>query len=426
MDNNYTVCRGDSGLNIRELKALYKSVFNNEDVGELADVFFHHLPDLKPDNWLIARENNSNAMAAACVLVPWTWEMEGVTLKVGEQGLVGTLEKHRKKGLMAGLNKAFRQILLDDGYHLGAIQGIPGFYHNFGYYYSVPMENHIDAPLHIIPDELSDSPWAFTLASLEDIPFLMEEDSKYRNYFSISVNRDAPVWEYLLSKSRNTEYGSEFFIMAHAQSGKKFYFRAPGKGFGNGLIISETSVDISPEAFLALLVFCKKLALSRKKPHIRLNLHNDSPAGRMALAMGAKNSRPYAWQINIPDKIAFLRQIGPVLEKRLAQSNCKGFSGVFRLEMFAENVDLIWIGGVLEDVRPGDVEDCPLTFCLTQDLFPALALGHRTWRELQHTRPDIFPASQYVRPNAFLAQDQSALMTDALFPGTTSWVYEKY
>ena len=413
-------------MDVPELKTLYRKVFQQENVAELADILFHHAPGLPPENWLLAKEKKTNTLAAACVLIPWTWEMEGVEIKVGEQGLVGTLEEHRKNGLMRGLNDALRRIMLDEGYLLGAIQGIPGFYHNFGYHYSVPLNNHIDAPLHIMPDELEDSPWTFALAKMEDIPFLLEEDERYRSYYSITVKRDLAVWEYLLSHSRNTEYGSDYFIMEHSKSGQRFYFRVPGQGFGSGLIISETSVDISPDAFTALLVFAKKLARERNKPYIRLDVHNDSAVGSMAVDMGAKKGRPYAWQICIPDKAAFLRQIAPVLEKRLAGSNFKGFSGAFRMEMFAENVDLVWKQGILEEVRQGDAEQCPLTFCLNQDLFPLLALGHRTWRELQHTRPDIFPAAQHVRPFDYLTQDQSAPMTDALFPATKSWVYERY
>ncbi|WP_028315219.1 GNAT family N-acetyltransferase [Desulfatibacillum aliphaticivorans] len=426
MDSNYTICRGDAALDVSELKTLYRDVFQQEDVAELADILFHHAPGLPPENWLLAREKNTNALAAACVLIPWTWEMEGVAIKVGEQGLVGTLDEHRKKGLMRGLNDALRQIMLDEGYLLGVIQGIPGFYHNFGYYYSVPLNNHIDAPFHIMPDELEDSPWTFAPAAKEDIPFLLEEDERYRSYYSISVKRDRAVWDYLLTHSKNTEYGSDYFITKHSKTGQRFYCRVPGQGFGSGLIVSEVSIDISPDAFMALLVFAKKLARERDKPYLRFDLHNDSPAGNMAIAMGAKKGYPYAWQISIPDKVAFLRGIAPVLEKRLAGSCFKGFSGVYRLEMFAENADLVWSRGVLEEVRPGTTEECPLTFCLNQDLFPLLALGHRTWRELQHTRPDIFPAAQHVRPFDYLARDQSAPMTDVLFPKTKSWVYERY
>ena len=149
---------------------------------------------------------------------------------MGSRVWSGTLDEHRKKGLMRGLNDALRRIMLDEGYLLGVIQGIPGFYHNFGYYYSVPLNNHIDAPFHIMPDELENSPWTFAPAQKDDIPFLLEEDERYRSYYSITVKRDQSIWDYLLSHSKNTEYGSDYFIMEHSKNGRRFYFRVPRPG----------------------------------------------------------------------------------------------------------------------------------------------------------------------------------------------------
>jgi len=288
------------------------------------------------------------------------------------------------------------------------------------------FENHINMPPHAIPDEYGKDGYIFRSASLEDIPYLMQEDEKYRASFLVSVFRDEANWKYLLDQSLGTEYGSEYLIIENAQKKEKFYCRMPFEGFGQGLIISEISACISHDALTHLLAFCKQKAVERNKPYIRLNLHNDSVSGRIAISMGAEKGRPYAWQIKIPDKVSLLKNIAPILEKRMQNSCFENFSGILRLDFFKTKTDMIWNEGRLESVMPGGKEDCHSTFCVNADMLPALCLGHRTWQELQYVRPDIFPGTQYVRPNLYAASDKSGLLADTLFPSGKSWVYEQY
>ncbi len=375
---------------------------------------FHYLPGMENNYWFIAEENKTGRIVSAFALIPWTWEMEGISCKVAEMGIVGTLEEHRGRGLMRTLNGEFDQKLEEEGFDLAVIQGIPGFYQQFGYSYAIPLENHINLPLHVIPETKEQDVYMLRLAGEKDIPYLMQEDVRYRASYALSSFRDVAHWKYLLTESLKTEYGSEYWIMEHKEKAEKFYCRIPGEGFGTGLIVSEISEDIIFDALSSLFAFCKQQAGEREKPYIRLNLHNDSLAGRMAVSMGAKQGRPYAWQIKFPDVIRFLRTIAPVLEQRIQASCFKDFSDTFRLDFYKTAVDLIWKDGRLESVRAGEGES-QHTFSINADLFPALCLGHRTWQELRYIRPDIFPNSE-----------RSALFIETLFPSRTSWIYEQY
>jgi hypothetical protein len=312
------------------------------------------------------------------------------------------------------LNREFDQTLEAEGFDLAVIQGIPGFYQQFGYSYAVPLENHINLPLHVIPETKEQDVYTLRLAGEEDIPYLMQEDVYYRASYALSSFRDEAHWNYLLTESLKTEYGSEYWIIEHKEKAEKFYCRIPGQGFGTGLIVSEISISITYDALSYLFAFCKQQAGEREKPYIRLNLHNDSIAGRMAVSMGAKQGTAYAWQIKIPDVIRFLTTIAPILERRIQASCFKDFSDTFRLDFFKTTVDLVWKDGRLESVRAGEGES-QFTFSISADLFPALCLGHRTWQELRYIRPDIFPNSE-----------SSALFIEILFPSRPSWIYEQY
>ncbi len=329
-------------------------------------------------------------------------------------GIVGTQEKHRGQGLIRILNNEFDETLDEEKFDLAVIQGIPGFYHRFGYHYSIPLENHINMPLHLISEEKEKDTYSFHLASVEDIPYLLQEDQTYRERFSLSTFRDNANWKYLLTDSLNTEYGSEYWIMEHRDKSEQFYFRIPRQGFGSGLILSEISESITYEALRHLLSFCKKLAIERNKPYIRLNLHQDSTTSKMAVSMGADQGKTYAWQIKIPNTIRLLTTMRPILEQRMENSSFKQFSGTLRLNFFKTKVDLQWVEGRLENVLNGEGE-CKDTFSINGDLFPILCLGHRTWQEIRYIRPDISPSSS-----------QSRLLVETLFPPRKSWIHEQY
>jgi predicted N-acetyltransferase YhbS len=412
LSNIYRIRRAESSEDAKRLHVLFSDVFHPEDVGTLAETIFNHLPRMERKFWFIAEEKKTEKIVSAFALIPWTWEMEGIKLRVAEIGIVGTQEKHRGQGLMRILNREFDKTLDEEKFDLAVIQGIPGFYHRFGYYYSLPLENHINMPLHLIQEE-QENVYSFRIACLEDIPFLLQEDQDYRQNFSISTFRDEANWKYLLTDSLNTEYGSEFWIMEQ-QDKSKFYCRIPKQGFGSGLIISEISENITYEALQHILSFCKKLAIERNKPYIRLNLHHDSTAGKMAISMGAEQGKTYAWQIKIPHIIRLLKKIGPILERRIEASSFKNLSSTLRLNFFKNNVDLLWVNGNLEDVLPGEGESENI-FSINADLFPALCLGHRTWREIKYIRPDIFPSS-----------GKSALLIETLFSPMKSWIHEQY
>lgn len=414
LDEQYAIRRAESDDDGHRLNELFSAVFHPSDVGTLAETIFLHFPGMKREYWFIAEEKETQTIVSGFSLLPWTFELEGLELKVAEMGIVGTLEEHRKRGLMKRLNREFDQTLDEEEFDLSIIQGIPGFYHQFGFHYSIPLENHINIPFHLLPDELEEEPYTFRLTTVEDIPFLIEEDSAYRKAFSLSSIRDEGIWKYMLTESGETEYGSEFWIGERKDGAEQFYCRIPKDGFGNGLIVSEISETIGHEALHHLLFFCKQKALERDKPYIRLNLHNESVGGKIAIGMGAPEGKPYAWQIKIPDKTRFLKKIAPVLEKRIAQSPFPRFSETIRLNFFKSSVDLGWDAGKLVSIEPGDGE-CPNTFSINEEWFPALALGHRSWRELRHIQPSIFPSSE-----------KTALLIETLFSTCKSWIHEQY
>jgi hypothetical protein len=387
---------------------------------------YHHYPGMERKYWFIAEDRSTSAMVSALALVPWTWEIGGIRLKVAEMGLVGTHEEHRGRGLQKLLNREFDQVLHDEQYDLAVIQGIPGFYHKFGYYYSVALENHIVLPPECVPDSGNSHDFSFRLAGEEDIPFLMQEDRMYRSRYLVSSVRDESQWKYLMTWGRKTDCRADFRIMESGNRKEKYYFKIPAVGFGTGLIVSEASENISDTAFRSLLHFCASKAREGGKPYIRINMHNQSALAERVVALGVPRSMTYAWQIKVPDTIRFLRKLQPLLERRLAESTFREFSGIFRISFYSGSIDLKWDDGRLVSVEKGGEGECGHTFCISEDLFPSLLLGHRSWEELQYFRPEVSPELLYIRPTAESLQDQTGALTATLFPARRSWICQPY
>lgn len=409
MSAEYNCRRGDEEADIERLRELFNRVFAPEAVGDFAATVSRHMAGVQPSNWFIA-EKSRDEPVAAFALVPWHLEWEGVPLKAAEMAIVGTLEEHRGRGLQRRLNEAFDRALDEGGYDLAIIQGISGFYGQFGFHYALPLENHINMPLHAVGD--AEKGWVFRLAGEVDIPFLLQEDAAYRAAFALAVRRDEASWRYMLGPSRDTEYGSEFWLLEKGTA--RFYFRVPLEGFGNGLIVSETSEGIGAEAMRALLSFCRDRAVERDKPYIRFNLHNDTRPGRLLQGLGASASTPYAWQTKIPDAARLLRVAAPLLEKRLAASPFVGLSARLRLDFYRRRLDLVWEGGRLARVEDA-VGEAEHRFNIGADLFAALCLGHRAWEELRYLHPDVHPAGGQAGP-----------LVEALFAQRPSWLHQQY
>lgn len=418
--NDYIFRNGKNQDDLNQLKALYNKVFAPEKVGELADALTLHYPDFNFENWFIAEHNQE--IVSGLALIPWRWQFEDVTLKVGEMAIVATDEKHRGQGLLRKCNEMLSQELVGQSYDLSIIQGIPGFYHQFGYHYAVNFEHHTELALYSIPD-LDDSN-AFRAAEFSDIPFLMQEDERYRKEYSLSIIRSEAKWKYILSEGKNSGYETDVFIIK--QFDEQYYCRILKQGFGEGLIVSEASYNMPKAVLDMFLSFLKQQANEAKKPYIRLNMPDSHCLVKYAKHFGAINKPGYAWQIKIVDKCKFINKLTPLFEARIANSEFAGLNGTIVLDLYKTQITFEFKGGLMQSPSEKTMENPDYLMSIPEDLLAALILGHRSWQELQYNRPDIFPADQYLRFNVVNPAEVTGRLMNVLFPKTDNWAYCQY
>ena len=418
---NYIFSKAESKTDLNQLAKLFNKVFEPEKVGELAESLTLHYPDMNYNNWYIARDNKSQNIVSGFVLIPWEWQMQGISLKIAEMGIVGTNEQHRGQDLFRNNNNTFEKDLIEFEYDLAVIQGIPGIYHRLGYHYAIEMENHIELPLTALPNSYN---LKFRAANFNDISFLMHEEDKSRALLQISVVRSKEKWQYILSEGKSTEYGSEIFIIE--SNDKSYFVRILKQGFGNGLIISEASCDIPVSVINELMAFLKNKALKTKKPFIRLNLPGRHILIDYAKLYGAVARQPYAWQVKIVNYLSFIHKIKSLLEQRVKNSIYTGLSGTVALHLYTKQINMRWHNGQIIKVDEGITEATDFTLSIPEECLPALLLGHRTWKELQFNRPDVFPADQYLRLTTDEPSEKTGHLFSVLFPRINSWIYCQY
>lgn len=395
---------------VERLDAFNAAIHGSEVQGFTRNLLLHH-PHAHPDDWLYVEDTASGHIVSSLCLIPWTWRYDGIDLKAGEMGVVGTLPDVRRQGLVRALVGCFKERLQAGGYHLSHIQGIPYYYRQFGYEYALPLEGGWRLELHQMPLADADG-FRFRPASVDDIPMLQAYYDEASRTLDIHAVRDADIWRYLLEHGIHTDTARAFTLVLGDDGQPVGYYGIALNGFGTGLIVSEAS-RLGHAAASACLPRLRRLAEERKKDYVRFML----PAGDDLLgaveAAGGRDWGTYAWQIHLPDLPHLLRAIGPALERRLADSPFAGLSEAVALNTYRQTFTLHFEGGRLQSVTaaPEDAEQAAVH--LPPNLLPVLVLGDKSAGELVSQYQDV-----YCRAGKPLI--------DTLFPRRRAYIHTIY
>jgi hypothetical protein len=122
---------------------------------------------------------------------------------------------------------------------------------------------------------------------------------------------------------------------------------------------------------------------------------------------------PYAFYVRVPDLPAFVRRIGPVLERRLAESVAPGHTGELKLSFYRGGLRLRFEGGRLAAAEPFEPPERVEAGAWFPDLtFLHLVFGHRSLDELKAVYPDCYTRG-----------DEVPVLLDGLFPKQLSRVW---
>ncbi|MBD3180825.1 GNAT family N-acetyltransferase [Candidatus Poribacteria bacterium] len=399
---------------IRRIADCDTEVFGKDEcVDELCIKLFTKHPKTNIDDLIYIEDEKTGQVVSTLCLIPWKWKYEDVIIDVGELGIVGTRKPYRRKGLIRAQVDYFKEKLNQREFDISKIQGIPYFYRQFDYEYTIPLEGGYDIELHQIPGlkEDEDPKYNIRREKRSDLPVLEGLYNQAACKLQIYACRDGDIWNYLYENSDNNHIGFDSWVVEDSESNIVGYFRVKRRGFTQGLIVYEVS-KLNYDMSLDVLRYLKNLAEERNKPNIRLNLPDDSTLVKIANYHGGRDVGHYAWQIHIPNMTRFIRKISPVLEKRIAQSPFAGLTEDVLMNLYIETIAIIFDNGKIVKVESRGPSDGPMR--IPPRAATMMVLGYCCREELEPNWPDIWmpPRYQYI--------------TDIFFPRMRSHIYTIY
>lgn len=382
-----------------KIESLFHQVFKGEGVDKLSVIATNHMPALK--SWHLIEDREQ--VISALTQIEWNISIGGIPLKVWEQGIVGTLPSYRGQGLVEELNDRLDRDAENHNVDMILIQGIPDYYHRFGYRFSIEMENHINLPLQHNHYNQSD----FRKATTEDINLFLDHDRTERDEFFIRSHRSNEDWYYQMTYGVETEYDSEVYVYREL-----YYIKIHNSGFGNGLIISELSETLNEEQLNDICSFLSDLAREKDKPYLRFNLPINSRLSREIQNRGVEIENTYGWQVKILNYLNFLQKMTPILERRLKNSSYNSFCGSINLFIKNQCYIIEMDNSKVISIQIGNGSEDDMGVTIPKDLMEPLILGHRSWRRLHDCRPDMYIHSK-----------EAGKLVDILFPEECNWIY---
>lgn len=383
---------------------LLRNVCGREDE---VDVFVRNLitdhPRMTLDDHFVIKHRGK--IVAGLNLVLQEWSIGGVTLKVAEMGCVATLPEYRHHGLIRRLVEEYHRQVADQEYDLSVIEGIPYFYRQFGYEYSLPHGHETKIRFDQLPDfEVASTIRRFTDNDTAEAMRLLSE-SQRRFYIHLIRNRD--IWE--LQTKTGFAGGSRFEAYVVEEEGTVIaYFRVGERRKERELLLREVS-DTDQTTTKTILRHLKDLGRQKGLDVLNAQISYESPCAKYLTGMGATQRIPsYAWQIRVTDHVKILRKMKTLLESRLATSMYRRLTEQLNLNLYRYTVQVTVENGLITSVQRLDNNE-DRTMRLNPLVFTQLLLGYRSREELETINPD------------FRVQNSHKHLVDTLFPRFQSY-----
>jgi hypothetical protein len=370
------------------------------------------------------RDTAENEIVCALNAIPSVWHYEDVPLQNLELGWVGTLKEHRRKGLFKSLYTHFDKLLQDGKYDISTIQGIPYYYRQFGYDFVIPMGRTLWLTIDQIPVVNDKEPPSFmelnvresTSDDIDDLIKLYEEHNKP---LQVYVARNRVLWK--IQEETKREYDREFQTMVlEDEDGVQGYLRfvlilSTGAGMhGSGSVLQVIESRIrSYDGVRRILEFLRTKALEHNIYRIGVSGPSTNNLSRVALDLGGHIRGGWKHQVRVPSLLRLLRNIRPVLEKRLIGTMFEGLTEDLMLNTFRNCYDLKFVNGKIESISDLGMQEVDENrrFRSPPDDLVRLVLGAYGIDELSHNNID------------FLVSNSLKSLIKTLFPKRESCIY---
>jgi hypothetical protein len=354
------------------------------------------------DHWLVVNDPDGGLGACAVVvdgdrvvstatLLDETLVLAGLPIPAGQVELVATDRAYEGRGLVRALLGWAHGRSAGRGHLMQVMIGIPYFYRQFGYQYAIPIPQ--SRSVHTVPA----MPDGYTVrtAGLADIPLMADLQDAVQRRFDLIMPHSAVCWRALVARSGSTQVVVE-------RAG-----RAVGTGRvtppHEGVVLGEVAAA-EPAAVAALLAYSAGLAGGKQ-------IEAKDRNGLLAAHLAAPQPQARDYYVRVPDVVALLDHLRPVLSARLANHDSEDDIIV---SFFRHHVRLRRAGGAVTKVLAGGPMQGPASqggAGVAPDLVPALLFGPHGIANLARWHADVYPGPKADLMRALFPPVNADLLT---------------
>lgn len=389
-----------------------------------ADLLRGDHPTTRVDDGIVIVDTAKQQIVASCFYIRQTWLYDGVPFLVGRPELVATDPAYRGRGLIASAMHAQHEHGVAQGDLVNALTGIPVFYRSFGYEPALIERGSPWANASELPDtEIDGAGITIRPAGEADLPFITRMYTQATAGIGIVAHRDEPVWRHeLLIRTPESDYSHDIAIIE--RDGVEVGLCASVRELRGGelaLTVCEIAngvswFEASPVVLRHLRRTGEAASVRDGQPFTRVSV--DWPVPHPLVSISPKlfsgRGKAFVWYVRIGDLAAFVRQVEPVLERRLADSAYAGFSGRLAISFYTDGLEMTFEHGRLAGAQNlSKLNFRQADLALPGRTIVALVLGSRSLDELDHAYPFE------CRVNS----DSARAVLDVLFPPRTAAVW---
>lgn len=357
-----------------------------------------------PGRWTVATDP-TDQVVSCCTLLRHTLRYGTVDVPATQIEFVATREQARRHGLVRAQFDLHHQWSDEAGALVVIITGIPYLYRRLGYGYAIEYSR----VYRLVEPPPAPEGWEVGPATPDDVAALtrLERGAKARH--DAALEWPDGGWPWILSGSAAWE---EDVLVARRDGSVRGFAYVQRRVDDDHAEVGGTADDLgAAQALLATAVGrCGDLT-----PYL-VARHGD-PWGTVVEGAGTRDPAWFnAVYARLPDPVAFLRHVAPVLSARLAASPLAAESGELALSFYDDGAVLTYADGEVTDVRrdPAPALD-PLDddkAGVAPDTLPALVLGRFGAVEHEVRHDDV----GYVADRALMAALFPCLTVDVWAP----------
>lgn len=369
-------------------------------------------PSFGVGEFTIVENTRSGKIVSSLNLISQIWSYAGIPFKAGRPELVGTDPEYRGRGLVRLQFEVIHRWSQERGELVQGITGIPYYYRLFGYEMTVDLQFGFSGYTMQLPSLAEDESETvvFRPATESDISFISDLYQRNTAGLLLRCEWSETDFRYVISGMSAENVNRTRLVIIESPQGERLGFLGhPPFLWRYGEVISATMyelvpgaswVEITPAVIRYLWRTGERMAavMNTELKSYGLYLYRDHPAYQAAPHLLPHQYKPYSWYLRVPDLLAFLRLIAPVLERRLENSAFIGYSGELKFSFYSHGLRVVFTQGKLEtieDWQPAPKDDG--NFFFPGLTFLHLLFGHRTQEEIHYIYQDCW-AEERLRP----------------------------